>query len=80
MIMWIRALKAARVAAGVSQDGLAEKINWSASTIAAIETGRRKPTFKFAEEADEALETAPPPGSSPGGRSSPRPPASVASS
>ncbi|MFY1697956.1 MULTISPECIES: helix-turn-helix domain-containing protein [unclassified Solwaraspora] len=57
MIMWIRALKAARVAAGVSQDGLADKINWSASTIAAIETGRRKPTFKFAEEADEALET-----------------------
>ena len=57
MIMWIRALKAARVAAGVSQDGLAEKINWSASTIAAIETGRRKPTFKFAEEADEVLLT-----------------------
>jgi len=57
MIMWIRALKAARVAAGVSQDGLAEKINWSASTIAAIETGRRKPTFKFAEEADVALDT-----------------------
>ncbi|MDG4766827.1 helix-turn-helix transcriptional regulator [Solwaraspora sp. WMMD406] len=58
MIMWIRALKAARVAADVSQDGLAEKINWSASTIAAIETGRRKPTFRFAEEADEALDTA----------------------
>ncbi|MFY1654447.1 helix-turn-helix domain-containing protein [Solwaraspora sp. WMMB762] len=57
MIMWIRALKAARVAAGVSQDGLAEKINWSASTIAAIETGRRKPTFKFAEEVDEVLAT-----------------------
>ncbi len=55
--MWIRALKAARAAAGVSQEALAELIRWSPSTIAAIETGRRRPTPQFAEAADEALGT-----------------------
>ncbi|RGC70458.1 hypothetical protein C5N14_03160 [Micromonospora sp. MW-13] len=34
--MWIRALKAARASAGVSQEALAELIRWSPSTIAAI--------------------------------------------
>ncbi|MBQ1012323.1 helix-turn-helix transcriptional regulator [Micromonospora sp. M51] len=55
--MWIRALKAARAGAGVSQEALAELIRWSPSTIAAIETGRRRPTPQFAEAADAALNT-----------------------
>lgn len=56
--MWIRALKAARASAGTSQEKLAEQVNYSASTIAAIETGRRRPTTQFAAAADEALATA----------------------
>ncbi|MFC6022287.1 helix-turn-helix domain-containing protein [Plantactinospora solaniradicis] len=55
--VWIRALKAARAAAGVSQEQLATMIRWSASTIAGIETGRRRPTKEFAGAADEALQT-----------------------
>ncbi|MEW2474365.1 helix-turn-helix transcriptional regulator [Micromonospora gifhornensis] len=55
--MWIRALKAARAAAGVSQEGLATLIKWSPSLIAAIETGRRRPTMEFAVASDEALHT-----------------------
>ncbi|WP_431728124.1 helix-turn-helix domain-containing protein [Verrucosispora sp. TAA-831] len=55
--MWIRALKAARAAAGVSQEGLATLIKWSPSLIAAIETGRRRPTMEFAVASDEALQT-----------------------
>ncbi|MGI5211676.1 helix-turn-helix domain-containing protein [Plantactinospora sp. CA-290183] len=57
MNMWIRALKAARASAEVSQEKLAAMINYSASTIAAIETGRRRPTMEFAVAADEALQT-----------------------
>ncbi|SCG59897.1 helix-turn-helix domain-containing protein [Micromonospora coxensis] len=55
--MWIRALKAARAGAEVSQEGLATLIRWSPSTVAAIETGRRRPTMEFAVAADEALST-----------------------
>jgi transcriptional regulator with XRE-family HTH domain len=55
--MWIRALKAARASADVSQEGLAGLIPWSTSTIAAIETGRRRPTKEFAAAADTALQT-----------------------
>ncbi|MFV2009095.1 MULTISPECIES: helix-turn-helix domain-containing protein [unclassified Micromonospora] len=55
--MWIKAFKAARAAADVSQDQLAPKINYSASTIAAVETGRRRPTMTLAAGADEALDT-----------------------
>ncbi|MGW4462661.1 helix-turn-helix domain-containing protein [Micromonospora sp. NPDC004704] len=55
--MWIRALKAARASAGASQEHLASLIKWSPSTIAAIETGRRRPTEGFAEAADDALQT-----------------------
>ncbi|MEO3776786.1 helix-turn-helix transcriptional regulator [Micromonospora sp. B11E3] len=54
---WIRALKAARAGAEVSQEGLATLIRWSPSTVAAIETGRRRPTMEFAIAADEALGT-----------------------
>ncbi|MEW2382537.1 helix-turn-helix transcriptional regulator [Micromonospora sp. NPDC047707] len=54
---WIRALKAARAGADVSQEGLAALIKWSPSTVAAIETGRRRPTVEFAMAADEALGT-----------------------
>ncbi|OKI57961.1 helix-turn-helix domain-containing protein [Micromonospora sp. CB01531] len=55
--MWIRALKAARAGADVSQEGLAALIKWSPSTVAAIETGRRRPTMEFAVAADQALGT-----------------------
>ncbi|WP_319459216.1 helix-turn-helix transcriptional regulator [Micromonospora sp. RTP1Z1] len=55
--MWIRALKAARAGADVSQEGLAALIKWSPSTVAAIETGRRRPTMEFAVAADHALGT-----------------------
>lgn len=55
--MWIRALKAARAGADVSQEGLATLIKWSPSTVAAIETGRRRPTMEFAVAADQALGT-----------------------
>ena len=55
--IWIRALKGARAAAGVSQERLAELVKWSPSTVAAIETGRRRPTMEFAVAADEVLET-----------------------
>ncbi|MFG1949559.1 Scr1 family TA system antitoxin-like transcriptional regulator [Micromonospora sp. NPDC048830] len=54
---WIRALKAARAGAEVSQEGLATLIRWSPSTVAAIETGRRRPTMEFAVAADEVLGT-----------------------
>ena len=55
--MWIRALKAARAGAEVSQEGLAGLVKWSPSTVAAIETGRRRPTLEFAVAADHALGT-----------------------
>lgn len=55
--MWIRALKAARAAANVSQEGLAAMIKWSPSLIAAIETGRRRPTMELAVAADDVLDT-----------------------
>jgi DNA-binding XRE family transcriptional regulator len=57
MEMWIRALKAARAGAEVSQEGLAALIKWSPSTVAAIETGRRRPTMEFAVAADQTLGT-----------------------
>ncbi|MEU5910721.1 helix-turn-helix transcriptional regulator [Micromonospora sp. NPDC047527] len=55
--MWVRALKAARAGAEVSQEALATLTKWSPSTVAAIETGRRRPTMEFAVAADEALST-----------------------
>ncbi|MGW5560705.1 helix-turn-helix domain-containing protein [Micromonospora sp. NPDC003944] len=55
--MWVRALKAARAGAEVSQEALATLIKWSPSTVAAIETSRRRPTMEFAVAADEALAT-----------------------
>ncbi|MET7948209.1 helix-turn-helix transcriptional regulator [Micromonospora sp. NPDC005324] len=55
--MWVRALKAARAGAEVSQEALATLTRWSPSTVAAIETGRRRPTMEFAVAADGALAT-----------------------
>ncbi|WBB73776.1 helix-turn-helix transcriptional regulator [Micromonospora sp. WMMD1128] len=55
--VWIRALKAARAGAEMSQEALAATIRWSPSTVAAIETGRRRPTMEFAIAADQALGT-----------------------
>ncbi|MET8229130.1 helix-turn-helix transcriptional regulator [Micromonospora sp. NPDC005298] len=55
--MWVRALKAARAGAEMSQEALATATRWSPSTVAAIETGRRRPTMEFAVAADEALST-----------------------
>ncbi|WP_431935197.1 helix-turn-helix domain-containing protein [Micromonospora sp. RP3T] len=55
--VWIRALKAARAGADLSQEALSATIRWSPSTVAAIETGRRRPTMEFALAADQALGT-----------------------
>lgn len=50
-------LKAARAAAGLSQDELAGKIAYSSSLIAMIEGLRRVPSLDFATRLDEALAT-----------------------
>jgi transcriptional regulator with XRE-family HTH domain len=50
-------LVALRTAAGLSQEALAEKVHYSPSLIAMIESGRRAPQLSFAERIDEALGT-----------------------
>jgi transcriptional regulator with XRE-family HTH domain len=50
-------LLAARTAAGLSQEALAEKIHYSPSLVAMIENGRRAPRSEFAERLDEVLGT-----------------------
>lgn len=45
-------LQAARAKAGMSRDELAPRINYSASLIGMIETGRRVPTLDFARRCD----------------------------
>jgi transcriptional regulator with XRE-family HTH domain len=51
-------LQAAREKAGISQDALAARINYSASSVAMIESRRRAPSPDFAARCDEAFETA----------------------
>lgn len=50
-------LKLARGAAGLSQEHLADKIAYSPSLVALVETGRRVPTQDFARRCDDALST-----------------------
>lgn len=48
-------LRRLRIAAGMSQEALAEQINYSASLVAAVEQCRRPPRHEFAEQCDAAL-------------------------
>ena len=48
-------LRYARTRAGLSQEELANKIAYSSSLVAMVETGKRMPTRDFAERCDEAL-------------------------
>ena len=50
-------LRQARMRAGLTQDQLAEKIAYSPSLVAHVETGSRAPSLDFAGRADEALHT-----------------------
>jgi transcriptional regulator with XRE-family HTH domain len=50
-------LKLARSRAGLSQEQLADRIGYSASLVAKIETRRGVPTLDFAKRCDEVLET-----------------------
>jgi transcriptional regulator with XRE-family HTH domain len=50
-------LRHARTARGLTQDALADKIAYSPSLVAMIETGRRIPTLDVAQRCDQALET-----------------------
>jgi len=55
--MFAAELRAARTARGLTQDALADKIAYSGSLVAMIETSRRLPTLDVAQRCDEALET-----------------------
>ncbi|WP_245908740.1 helix-turn-helix domain-containing protein [Pseudosporangium ferrugineum] len=48
-------LRRLRMAAGLSQEALGERISYSASLVAAVEQCRRLPQNEFAEECDSAL-------------------------
>jgi len=50
-------LRAFRVKAGFSQEGLGERINFSPSLVAMVEGLRRAPTLQFAQRCDDALGT-----------------------
>jgi transcriptional regulator with XRE-family HTH domain len=50
-------LRQARSRAGLTQDQLAEKLAYSTSLVAHVETGSRAPSLDFAARADEALST-----------------------
>jgi transcriptional regulator with XRE-family HTH domain len=50
-------LMAARTAAGLSQEALAEKIHYSPSLIAMVENGRRAARAEFADSLDQAFGT-----------------------
>jgi transcriptional regulator with XRE-family HTH domain len=50
-------LRHARAARGLSQDQLSEKITYSKSTVAMVESCHRIPSLHFAQRCDEALET-----------------------
>ncbi|HET7243995.1 MAG TPA: helix-turn-helix transcriptional regulator, partial [Streptosporangiaceae bacterium] len=48
-------LQAARTRAGMSQDELAARINYSPSLVGMVESMRRVPRLDFAQRCDEAL-------------------------
>ncbi|MEN3613332.1 helix-turn-helix transcriptional regulator [Plantactinospora sp. ZYX-F-223] len=50
-------LRRFRGIAGLSQDGLAQRINFSSALIAKIELCQRRPTREFAKRCDNVLET-----------------------
>ncbi len=50
-------LRRARVAAGLSQDQLAQMISYSSSLVAMVETAQRTPSQDFTRRCDEALDT-----------------------
>lgn len=57
LALFAEELKVARSRAGLSQEQLGDKIGYSASLVAKIETCRGAPTMDFAKRCDEALET-----------------------
>jgi transcriptional regulator with XRE-family HTH domain len=57
LVLFAEELKAARSRAGLSQDQLGDKIGYSASLVAKIETCRGAPSMDFAKRCDDALET-----------------------
>jgi transcriptional regulator with XRE-family HTH domain len=57
MSMFSEELRRARARAGLTQDQLADKIGYSPSLVAHVETGTRAPSADFARHADEALDT-----------------------
>ncbi|MFG1678178.1 helix-turn-helix transcriptional regulator [Micromonospora sp. NPDC049282] len=50
-------LRQARARAGLSQEDLARRINYSASHVSGVETGQRPPKADYLTAMDEALET-----------------------
>jgi transcriptional regulator with XRE-family HTH domain len=57
MAMFSEELRRARAKVGLTQDQLAEKVAYSPSLVAHVETGTRAPSADFAARADEALST-----------------------
>lgn len=57
LAMFSEELRRARARAGLTQDQLAEKVAYSPSLVAHVETGSRAPSADFARRADEALGT-----------------------
>jgi len=57
LALFAEELKVARSRAGLSQEQLGDKIGYSASLVAKIETCRGAPTLDFAQRGDDALET-----------------------
>lgn len=57
LALFAEELKIARSRSGLSQEQLADKIGYSASLVAKIETCRGVPTMDFATRCDEGLET-----------------------
>lgn len=57
MKIFIDELRRARTAAGLSQEQLAEEINYSQSLVSKVESGERSPSKDFASRCDEVLKT-----------------------
>jgi transcriptional regulator with XRE-family HTH domain len=57
MEIFVNELRRARQAADLTQVQLAEKIGYSQSLVASVETGKRPPSREFAVQCDTALDT-----------------------
>jgi transcriptional regulator with XRE-family HTH domain len=57
LMVFAEELKHARTAAGLSQDQLGDRINFSGSQIGMVEARRRVPSLDLARRCDEALGT-----------------------